>query len=128
MTMASSRYAGDRATKWMHWVARGIGTLAAVFWPLALLASAIGEMIGGEFERSLEGAMLAALVIVAVVGVIIAWRREVIGGAIAVIAGVALCIFAYVTAGFNQGFAMAVSGGPFLLAGALFLASGWRSR
>ena len=70
--MASSRYAGDRAAKWMRWAARGIGTLAAVFWPLALLASAIGEMVGGEFERSLEGAMLAALVIVAVVGVVIA--------------------------------------------------------
>jgi len=126
--MASSRYAGDRAAKWVRRIARGIGTLAAVFWPLALLASAIAETLGGALAGAREGAMLAALVIVAVVGVVIAWRREAIGGAIAVIAGVALCIFAYVTAGFNQGFAMAVSGGPFLLAGVLFLASRWRSR
>ena len=61
-------------------------------------------------------------------GVVIAWRREAIGGAIAVIAGVALCIFAYVTAGAREGLAMAVSGGPFLLAGVLFLAGWWRSR
>ena len=39
----------------------------------------------------------------------------------------ALSAFAYVTAGQNKLFAVLVSGAPFMVAGALFVVSGWRS-
>jgi hypothetical protein len=100
-----------------------IGTATAVFWSLTLILSAIGEAAQGVLWWSLEGALLAALVITSSVGVAIAWRRARLGGGVVAVGGLALCIFAFVTAGFNKGLAMAVSGGPFLVAGALFLAS-----
>jgi hypothetical protein len=43
------------------------------------------------------------------------------------LAGAALCVFAYLTAGHNQGFAVLVSGAPFLLAGILLLVSSKRA-
>ncbi len=126
--MAMAEDSGDRTTKWLRWLARGLGTLAAAFWVVfGLIAHGVGDLISGV-PLTLEGALLGALVIFAVVGVIIAWWKEGIGGTIMVMRGIDLCIFAYVTAGRNRGFAMAVSGGPFLVAGLLFLASGWRSR
>ena len=59
--MASRRRAGDPAARQLRWLARGVGTLAVVFWSLALLASAIGEAVGGGLQWSLEGALLATL-------------------------------------------------------------------
>ncbi len=61
-------------------------------------------------------------------GVLIAWRRERIGGTVMVIGAIALGTFAYVTAGHNKVFAVLVSGVPFLVPGILFLASWRRSR
>ena len=111
----------DQAAKWMRWGARGIGSLAGAWW----LLIGIIEAIWNRTPWSLEGAMLAGLVGATVLGVLIAWWREGIGGTIVVVAAVALCIFAYVTAGHNKVFAVLVSGAPFLVAGILFLAS-WR--
>lgn len=126
--MANINYPGDRATKWMRWIARGIGSLAGTFWLLALITSAIAEAISGHSPWSLEGAVLAGLVITAALGVLIAWWREGIGGTIVVIGGVALSTFAYFTAGHNKGLAVLVSGVPFLVSGIMFLASWRRSR
>ena len=72
--------------------------------------------------------IMAGLIITLVLGVLIAWWREGIGGTILVICAVAHSTFAYVVTGHNKGLAMLVSGGPFLLIVILFLASGWRSR
>lgn len=72
--------------------------------------------------------MLAGLVIFAVLGILISWWREGIGGTVVVIGAVALGTFAYVTAGFNKGWAMLITGGPLLVIGLLFLASWRRSR
>lgn len=125
--MANVDDTGDRPTKWMRWIARGIGSLVGV---LCLLIG-ITEVIWGHTppspEASLQGAMLAGLVIIAVLGVLIAWWREGIGGTVMVIGAVALSTFAYVTAGRNKVFAMLISGGPFLVAGMLFLACWHRS-
>jgi len=68
------------------------------------------------------------LIAVVVIGVIIAWFREGIGGFITLIGAVALSIFAYISAGHNKIFAMLTSGIPFLIAGILFLISWWRRK
>ena len=72
--------------------------------------------------------LLLLLGVAAVVGVIIAWSREKIGGTVVLIGAIALSTFGYITAGFNKLFAMLVAGGPFLVAGILFLTSWRRSR
>ncbi len=118
----------DKTTKIIHWTARILGSISGAFWVLALTLSTIMESkLGVEPtpEAKLEGTILGCLVAVVVIGVIIAWFREGIGGLIVVIGGIVLSIFAYITAGHNKVLAMASSGIPFLIAGILFLIS-WR--
>jgi hypothetical protein len=126
--MISNGNSGVRAAQWLRRIARLIASLAAVFWVFSLTASFIGEVISDSFTWSPEGAILGGLMIVSVFGVLIAWRRERIGGVILVLCGLALCVFAYVTAGHNKAFAILVSGVPFFVPGVLFLLSWWMSR
>ena len=119
-----SQQRARRAANRLRWIARGIGTLVAVLWGFIFVAS----VIGGEDEEPLLGAILTGLVLIAVVGVGIAWWRAGIGGTIVTIGAVALGVFAYVTAGYNKGLAVLTAGGPFLVSGILFLASWWLSR
>ncbi|MBA7634240.1 MAG: hypothetical protein KAV97_03135 [Actinomycetia bacterium] len=121
----------DKTTKIIHWTARILGSISGAFWVLALTLSTIMESrLGVEPtpEAKLEGTILGCLVAVVVIGVIIAWFREGIGGLIVVIGGIVLSIFAYITAGHNKVLAMASSGIPFLIAGILFLIYWRRTR
>lgn len=119
--MANISSTSDRATEWKRWTARGLGSLAGAYWAVALVA----EAIWGDTPASLEGAVLGVLVGATVLGVALAWRWEGLGGMIVVVGAIALGIFAYFTAGRNRPLAISVTGGPFLVAGVLFLAS-WR--
>lgn len=126
--MTTFRHTRDRAAKWMRWIARGIGTLTGVFCLLIGIAEVVWPHTPPAPEASREGAMLAGLVSTNLLGVLIAWWREGIGGMVVVIGAMALGTFAYVTAGHNKVWAMLMAGGPFFVAGVLFLASWWRSR
>ena len=126
--MLSNRNSTVRAAQWLRRIARLIGSLAAVFWVFSLTASFIGEVISDSFTWSSEGAILGGLMIVSVIGVLVAWRRERTGGVILVLCGLALSVFAYISAGQNKAFAVLVSGVPFLVPGVLFLLSWWMSR
>lgn len=114
-----------RAARWIRRIACLIGSLAGACWLLSLAASFIGEVISNTFTWNIEGLMLGALVIASASGVLIAWRREGIGGAILVICGLALSVFAYFSAGHKKLFAILVSGVPFFVTGVLFLLSWW---
>lgn len=103
----------------MHRVALGLGTLAAAWW----LFIGAAEAIVGREPWTLESTLLTALVLANVVGVALACWKGRIGGTVLVVAGIALCVFAYVSAGHNKGVAVLVSGAPFLLAGVLLLVS-----
>jgi hypothetical protein len=126
--MLSNGSSTVRAAQWMRRIARLIASLAAVFWVFSLTASFIGEVISDSFTWSPEGAILGGLMIVSVFGVLIAWRRERTGGVILVLCGLALSVFAYISAGHNKAFVILVSGVPFLVPGVLFLLSWWMSR
>jgi len=116
-----------QSAKWLRWTARGIGSFGGVFWLFSLIANAIGEISAGT-PPPLEGIILGVLIIILVVGVIIAWRNEKIGGTIVTFGAIALCIFAYITAGRNKHLAVLFSGAPFLVSGILFLTSWRRSK
>ena len=118
----------DRTTKRVRRTARAIGTFAGAYWLLAVIGSFIAEMLSNSARLTLEGVILGILVIAAALGVLVAWRREGVGGTIVVVCGAAHSVFAYVVAGHHKGFAVLVSGVPFLVAGALFLVSWRRSR
>lgn len=83
---------------------------------------------GSSIVRAAQWIRRIARLIVSVCGVLIAWRRERAGGAILVLCGLALSVFAYFSAGHNKAFAILVSGVPFFVPGVLFLLSWWMSR
>lgn len=72
-----------------------------------------------------EGTMLAGLLIVTVLAVLIAWRREGIGGTLLVIGAIALSVFSTTCTECNGISIILLMGGPFLVAATLFLAC-WR--
>jgi len=126
MTMTNNNPTDDRTTKWMRWIARGLGSLVAVLWVLIGIAEMAFPHTPPSPEASLQGAILGGLGITTVLGVLIAWRWERIGGTIVVIGAIALGIFGYITAGRYKVWVALFSGGSFLVAGVLFLASWWR--
>ena len=113
----------DRAT-WMRASARTLGTVAAAFWAFGLL---MGAVTGGA-PLDAESAVMAGLVVASVLGVVLAWRREALGGAIVLVCGIAHTIFACLVASRNQLLAIGVAGLPFFVAGLLFLGVWWRTR
>lgn len=129
--MANNKKIINRTTKVIHWTARILGSISGAFWVLALTLSTIMESkLGVEPapEAKLEGTILGFFVAIVVIGVIITWFKEGIGGIITVIGAIALSIFSYISAGHNKIFAVLTSGIPFLIAGILSLISWWRTK
>jgi hypothetical protein len=103
-------------------IARAIGTFAAVMWMLPLVgALIIREPI--EEGALAESIAVGTLATVNILGVVLAFRRERLGGIVLITAGVAFSIFAVFSAGRNQALAAAVSGGPFIVSGVFFIRS-----
>jgi len=111
----------DGLTRWMRRLARGMGTIVAAFFLLIGIGSAFGDSI----PWSMESTVITVLFTTLVVGVIIAWWREGIGGLIVTLGAITLGAFAYCTADHNKVYAMVVMGGPLLVSGILFLIC-WR--
>lgn len=112
----------------IRWLARTISTLAAVFWLLILLDIIACDVLVGFVCVNWEIALLLTLVIFSSLSVVIAWRRERIGGIVMIIWGFVFSFIAIVTSTSQRAFSIIVSGVPFIVAGILFLASGmWRT-
>jgi hypothetical protein len=109
---------------WPRWLARGVGTPVAGFWLFVGVVSGMVEEGPWDWESS----VLAVLIVASAASVAAAWRWERAGGIAVVACGLAHCAFALIAAGHSKGFAVLISGAPFVLAGALFLWSWWRSR
>ena len=73
----------------------------------------------------LEGTILAGLLIITVLGVLIAWSRERVGGTLLLVGAIVLGTFSYLTAEQGKVWNILLMGGPTLMAGILFLAC-WR--
>jgi hypothetical protein len=122
--MVKNQPVGDRLTKWLRGIACGIGWTVGAYWTFMLVVSAIA----GDEPIMWEGVAIALLTAVTVVGIIVAWWREGLGGTIAAIGAIAFGIFAYFTAGHNKGFALLITGVPFLVSAILFLLAWWRRK
>jgi hypothetical protein len=113
-----------RRSNWPRWVARAMGTPIAAFWLFVGIVSGVVD----EAPWNWESAVLGALILASAVSVAAAWRWERAGGIAVVACGLAHSAFALIAAGHSKGFAVLISGVPFLLVGGLFLWSWWRSR
>jgi hypothetical protein len=112
----------------VRWSARAISTLAALFWLLILLDIIACDVLVGFVCLNWEMAFLTGIVVASLLSVIIAWRREGIGGLVMILWGVIFTAIAYLTSRPQQVLSMLVSGVPFLISGLLFLTSWWLSR
>ena len=110
------------------WAARVIGAIGAVMWAIPLVA---GVVTGDSSEDGelLESLGVAVLAIANIGAVVLAFRRQRQGGMLLLATGGLFSIFGIATAGRNHWLAALVSGGPFILSGALFItAAAARSR
>ena len=112
-----------RVATWLLWIARGLSALMTAYW----LVAGIGGAIAEPGPLTVESAIIAIMIAHATINVIIARLRTGLGGVIVLAFGIIFSISAYFMAGGRRGFAMAVSGGPFIGIGALFLTS-WHLR
>lgn len=103
----------------LKWGGLILGTLAGVFWLASLILNAIQELSDGVLPNSIEGPLLALLVLSASASVGFSWRNLKVGGVLTTGSGLALSIFAYFSSGHNHLIAALVSGFPFFLAGIL---------
>jgi hypothetical protein len=122
--MANANHSAERTTRRIRRTARGIGAFVAAY----CLVMGIGYGIAEPEPLALENVIMAVLISASVLGIFIGWRRERASGTLLVICAVAHSTFAFFAAGHSRGFAMLISGGPFLLIGALFLLAWRRSR
>ena len=106
-----------RAHGRLRWAARSVGVVLTVF----SLVMAIGE---GQAEgMSVEGAGLAAIVVLFSASLLVGWRWERLGGVSAILAGLALGTFISQTAGRNVLLVTFLLPLPIVAAGAMFLAA-----
>lgn len=107
-------------------VARLVGMLA-VLTGLVYLPVVGREMlaVGPEVNGRAPLWLLFAALLAAIVGVLLSWRQEGIGGVVAVLSGLALASLAYFTTTQHRGFSAFAYGSPFLITGVLFLVC-WR--
>lgn len=100
-------------------LARGVGLLAALTAVLYLRAILGGGYLGETAVSSTT--LLFVVMLVATAGLVVAWRWEGIGGALAVVGAVAVAAVVYVTVADNQLIAMFVYSSPFIVSGGLYL-------
>ena len=107
----------------MRWEAQTVGSLVAAFW---VVIGTAGAVAGGE-PWTWESAVMVTLIVSSALSVLLAWRWERVEGALVLLRGIARSLFASISAGHNRGLAIMLAGGPFVIAGLLFLGS-WRQR
>ena len=117
----------NKSSRVILWIARILGTILAVYWVFSTVVSLIQNF--GLFDLIAYGS--TAFIIICVVGVIVAWFKEKIGGIILVASAVAVIIFSIIF-GLNPASEVLMLIGsvglPFLVIGILFLVYWWKSR
>ncbi|MGO8748662.1 MAG: hypothetical protein ACLQNE_22050 [Thermoguttaceae bacterium] len=101
----------------VRWLARIIGTLIL----LLIAAFAIGEGLPNPFAQPLNVNLLFAALLTMVMGLVLAWKWERLGGFL-ILGGFAF--FAIV----NHGIKLNLALGPMLALGLLYLGCGWTAR
>jgi len=110
-------------------VTKSIGLLAALTGVVYL------RVIGAESLATLRGdgtrwvvLALFGLLIVAMVGLLYAWRQEGVGGLVAAVSALGIGVFAYLSFPDNRLFNAFAYSSPFLITGLMFVTCWWRHR
>ncbi|MCK4261744.1 hypothetical protein KAX00_01415 [bacterium] len=119
--MANIDYTGNRATKWMRYIARALALIWAVWWTFFALVSGAGEGLRGL----LANAPNALPELVFLVSVAIAWRWEAVGGIMLLLCALGTFFFFHIGRHLFMHLTFVL---PPVVAGFLFLASWRKSR
>lgn len=103
-----------------------ISGIAAAWWVLILIATLVSGGDSAASDAGVEGAIVGLVAGANIAGTLLAVRRPLAGGRLLLTAGIAFSLSALFMAGRNHLPAMAVSGGPFIAAGLLYLAAARR--
>jgi hypothetical protein len=121
--------------KWMRYAARILVILWAAFWIFFAVGSALGGGDGREVSKTeqLKGILsVAGIIVMALGGAYLAFRRELVSGICLSIIGLFIAIWqlreyrVHHPAGFLP--TLLMMGGPPLVAGGLFLLSYWKTK
>jgi hypothetical protein len=114
----------DKAARWLRWVGRGIGLFMVAVWLFVGFAHATGD----PEPWTSESTWLVTLLVALMISFALSWWREGPGTIAMTVLSIGFGVFGWISAGRNKPFAMAISGGPFLLSSVLLLLAWWRSR
>jgi hypothetical protein len=109
----------SKSTTALRLIALIFASVAAGVWIFAMVMQVVVGLQKGQDVLTLEGGLLAVLVIINVMGTVLGWWRKSAGTKILLSGGFALSVFSIIAAGRNRALAVAISGLPFLLSGIL---------
>jgi peptidoglycan/LPS O-acetylase OafA/YrhL len=124
--MAKVQKAQDGWTKSMRWVARILALIATGLFVYFLVES--GAQMISSLAWGPQGFPLLIGLVVALIGLLLAWRWELLGGVMAVIGGVATMALVCIGSGLDMLFCALLFTLPILAAGVLYLGCCWRTR
>jgi hypothetical protein len=125
--MTTVQQTGDPSTKTMRWIARILGLLASGLFLFFLICTG-AEICPTLSWISPRGMPLFIVLAVAAVGVLVAWRWELIGGTMAALSAIVTSTLVYFGSGRAVLSTALMIGLPFFISGVLFLACCWRTR
>ena len=113
----------------LRFVAKSVGILALltglIYLRVVGIESASAIRTGAWGQKTV---ILFFLMILATLGILCAWRQELLGGMVALVSGLGVGIVTYLTFEQNRLFTTFAYSSPFLVAGGLSLACWWRGR
>ena len=118
---------GDSWEKTMRWSGRVVALLTMGLFLLFFFQSGAKVFPSLTWRRPQEWPMVVALV-VALVGVVVAWRWELAGGVVALVGAVAIVILVILGSGLDMVLPAIVFVSPLVLAGLLYLGCSARCR
>lgn len=118
--MTEKQKAGNGSASAMRWGARILGLLALGLF-VAFLATSGGSVLSALSWTSPQGIPLLLVLLVAIAGVFIAWRWELVGGVLAVLGAFAIMGLVCAGSGADMLPCAVMFTLPLLIAGALYL-------
>ncbi len=109
-------------------ITRSVGILALLTGLAYLRAIGLESIAAWRSGEHISAVLLFVLLLIAIVGLLLAWWREGPGGFVAASSAVGIGLLAYFTIRENRLFSAFAYSSPFLVAGLLFLCCWWRDR
>lgn len=116
----------SHGTEELQFITKSVGILALLTGLAYLRAVGTESAVAWRSGGPISTILLSALLLTAVMGLILAWWREGLGGFIAASSAVGVGIAAFLTPQQNRLFTAFAYSSPFLITGFLYLCCWWR--